>query len=408
MSKPIFEQLDNGIRLAYQYAQSPVAHLGFYFGSGSRVEKADQAGLVHFLEHSLFKGTKKRKAFHVLSRIDSVGGELNAYTSKEELCLYASFTNKHFTRALELLADISINSTFPAKEIAKEKEVVYDEINSYLDSPSDKIFDDFEMHLFKDHSLGANILGTKESVQKLKSIDLKDFAKTHFVKKNLVISYVGDLEIEKLKKSIALFLEEMPDKGSVQDISIFKQTRTFHIKENFSNFQTHCILGGVAPGYTDEDRVYISMLMNMLGGPALNSILNLSIREKYGYSYNIEANYQSFQEIGYWQIYFGCDPKNLDQTLKLVHKSMDDLCNVELSERQLHRYKEQLKGQIALSMDSNIGIMQGNAKSVLMFNQIESIENTFKIIDELEASKLLLVAQTYLNKKQRNSLIYYC
>ena len=401
MKQPIFEELDNGIRLAYQHADGPVAHLGFYFGTGSRVETKENEGMVHFLEHSLFKGTKKRKAFHVLSRIDSVGGELNAYTSKEELCLYASFTKKHFTRAVELLADISIHSNFPAKEIDKEKEVVYDEINSYLDSPSDKIFDDFEMHLFKNHPLGNNILGTKNSVKKLKSSDLKEFLKNHFVKENLVISYVGDLDKEKLTKSLNLFLHEMPNNGTRNQISSFNEDHTFHIKEKFSNFQSHCILGGLAPGYTDKNRVYMSMLMNMLGGPALNSILNLSIREKHGFSYNIEANYQTFKEIGYWQIYFGCDPKNLDQTLKLVHKELDSLCENELTQRQL-------KGQIALSMDSNIGIMQGNAKSVLMFNEIESIENTFKIIGDLESSKLLEAAKTFLNKKQRNSLIYYC
>ncbi len=408
MSKPVFEQLHNGIRLVYQKVHSPVAHLGFYFGTGSRTEGLHQMGLVHFLEHSLFKGTKKRKAFHVLSRIDSVGGELNAYTSKEELCIYASFTKKHFTRAIELLSDICIHSTFPTKEIAKEKEVVFDEINSYMDSPADKIFDDFEMYMFKDHPLGANILGTRESVSNITSSDLKDFLRAHFVKNNLVISYVGEESLEKLKKSIVLFLDEMPDKGLENTMEPFKASNTFHIQKNFSNFQSHCIVGGLAPGYKEETRIALSMLMNILGGPALNSILNLSVREKHGYAYTIEANYQSFQEIGYWQIYFGCDAKNLDLTIKLVHKALDNLCNEELSERQLHRYKEQLKGQIALSMDSSIGTMQGNAKSILMYNHVESIEDTFQTIDALSTKKLQEVARAYLPKEKRNTLIYDC
>ena len=276
--QPSIFQLSNGVRVVYLHVPNQVAHLGYFFGAGSRHEQKNEVGLAHFLEHCVFKGTQKRKAIHVLSRIDSVGGELNAYTSKEELCLHASFSKEHTARAVDLLSDIAVNATFPEKEIEKEKEVVLDEINSYLDNPSEKIFDDFEALLYNNHPLGNNILGTKKSVQSFTAEHLRTFVQRYFTADNLVISFVGNVPYKRLESYLNRSLEGIPETGNRSAVSPFEAYAPFKKRTNESNYQTHAILGGIAPGYNNEDRIPLSLLINLLGGPALNSRLNLSIR----------------------------------------------------------------------------------------------------------------------------------
>jgi predicted Zn-dependent peptidase len=404
--EPIILTLSNGIRLVYMHTNSVVAHMGVTILAGSRYEQTNEEGLAHFLEHCIFKGTTKRRSLHILSRLDSVGGELNAYTTKEEICVYASFTKEHTARASELLADIVINSNFPEKEIQKEKEIVLDEINSYLDSPSDKIFDDFENYLFSNHSLGANILGTKESVSGFTREDLMSYTKRFFFAENIVISFVGDIPITKLTHILEKDFSTLKHSSTQIKPSTFNTYKPFKIRNQEANFQSHVMIGGLAPGYNDEHRRGMTLLTNVLGGPALNSRLILSIREKYGYTYNIEANYAPYADIGYWSIYFGTDQKYLEKTLKQVYKEIKLMRNSALNELQLNKAKAQLKGQLALSLESNSGIMLGLGKSLLLFNQIDSIQEIYAGIDRLTVNELKEISEIYFNEKNISELIF--
>lgn len=404
--EPVILTLSNGIRLVYMHTNSVVAHMGVTILAGSRYEKSNEEGLAHFLEHCIFKGTTKRRSLHILSRLDSVGGELNAYTTKEEICVYASFTKEHAGRTSELLADIVINSNFPEKEIQKEKEIVLDEINSYLDSPSDKIFDDFENYLFSNHPLGTNILGTKESVSGFTREDLLKYTKRFFFSENIVISFVGDIPISRLTKMLEKDFNKLKHSSTQVKPITFDSYKPFKIRAKEANFQAHAIIGGLAPGYNDEHRRGMTLLVNVLGGPALNSRLILSVREKYGYTYNIEANYAPFADIGYWSIYFGTDQKYLDKTLKQVYKEIRLMCNSALNELQLNKAKAQLKGQLALSLESNSGIMLGLGKSLLLFNQIDSIQEIYAGIDRLTVSELRDISEMYFNEKNISELVF--
>jgi predicted Zn-dependent peptidase len=380
--------------------------LGITVLAGSRFERKAEDGLAHFLEHCIFKGTTKRKAFHILSRLDSVGGELNAYTAKEEMCVYASFTKEHIRRASELLADITLNSNFPLKEIQKEKEIILDEINSYLDSPSDKIFDDFEEHLFKGHALGNNILGTKERVQGFTRDDLQAYVKRFFTTENMVISFVGEIGRNRLEKILEEdFKNCLPGKHK-EIAEKFELNKRFKIRTKEANYQVHAIVGGIAPNYKEESRRGMALLTNILGGPALNSRLTLSIREKYGYSYNVEANYTPYVDTGFWSVYLGTDPKYIDKSIALIYKELKLLRTKKLGILQLNRAKEQLKGHLALGMDSNSGLMLGLGKSLLLFNQIDTIPEIYQGIDKLEASELLEIANQYFSEENCNELIF--
>lgn len=396
----------NGLRLVYLHKATAVGHFGATILAGSRYEKQNEEGLAHFIEHCIFKGTEKRKVFHILSRLDSVGGELNAYTAKEEIVLYTSFTNPYISRAVELVADILFNSTFPEKEIEKEKEVVLDEINSYLDTPGERIFDDFESLLFKGHALGGNILGTEETVRSFDRAAIVNYVQRYFSTSNIVLSYVGNEPLKKVMAQVEKYFMNGNNTDVKHEMEIFTPNPQFTNREKVANFQTHAIIGGLAPGYTHEHRKGLTLLTNILGGPALNSRLILSIREKYGYSYNIEANYTPYMDTGFWSIYLGTDQKYLEKSLKLVQKELQLLQDKKMGVLQLNRAKEQLKGQIALSLEGNTGLMLGFGKSVALFNQIDTISDIFKEIDKITAEELHEIANIYFNKNNCSSLIY--
>jgi predicted Zn-dependent peptidase len=404
--QPICEVLSNGTRLVYLRVPSQVAHLGFFFAAGSRHEAPHQTGLAHFLEHCLFKGTPRFKALQILSRIDAVGGELNAYTAKEEMCLYASFSKEHTKRAIDLLSDLSINSVFPEKELEREKEVILDEINSYLDSPSDKIFDDFDDALFKDHPLGFNILGTKESVIGFTRQDLISYVEQYFTADNLVVSFVGNMPLPKLKGLLENALADLRKTAQRPLPIAFTQHQPFDHRKKEANYQAHAVIGGLAPSYHNEERIAMSLLINILGGPALNSRLNLSVRERYGYAYAIEANYHTFADTGYWQIYFGSEAKNIDKTLTLIDKELSSLREKPLSAKQLLQAKRQFKGQLALGMDVNSGLMQGLGKSMLAFGQIDTIAEMHQSIDKITSEEMQALANKYFDTSQISKLVF--
>ena len=394
------------MRVSYLHDPSIVAHLGVTVLAGSRFENENEEGLAHFLEHCIFKGTKKRRAFHVLSRLDSVGGELNAYTTKEEICIYGSFSNEHFARTSELLADITFNSIFPEKEIEKEKEVIIDEINAYLDSPGDKIFDDFEAYLYKGNPLGNNILGTADSVRSFTREDLLNYVERFFYPENMVISFVGDISAKKVINRLNKDFGGIAANGVKQHPVSPKRIQSFDLETKEANYQTHIMIGGKAPGYEDENRRVMTLLVNILGGPALNSRLVLSIREKYGYSYNIEASYTTYQETGYWFVYAGTDPKYKKKIIQLIKKEIKKFINQPLTESQLQKAKMQLKGHMALSMDSNAGIMLNFGKSLLVFDQIDTLQEIYEHIDQITSADIQELAKTYFNSENLSTLVF--
>jgi predicted Zn-dependent peptidase len=404
--KPEVFELSNGIKVAYLQNTSAVAHLGLTFMAGSRFDTEPQMGLAHFLEHCIFKGTHKRKVYHVLSRLDAVGGELNAYTAKEEMVVYASFSKMYLNRACELLADIVVHSNFPEKEIEKEKEIIIDEINSYLDSPSDRIFDEFEALLFDKHSLGYNILGTPETVRSFTRQDLLDFIGTYFVTHNMAISFVGNVSKKTLIQQLEKHFLAVPKGERVAFLDDFEYHAALKKRVKESNYQSHVVIGGPAPSYKEDHRRGMTLLTNILGGPALNSRLTLSIREKYGYAYNVESSYTTYADTGFWSIYLGTDEKNMNKAIQLVYKELKKIRTQKLGTLQLNQAKEQLKGQIALGMDSNTGLMLGLGKSLLMFGQIDTIQEIHHEIDKLTAEELLEIANLYFKEEVISELVY--
>ncbi|MCO5268627.1 MAG: insulinase family protein [Brumimicrobium sp.] len=406
MTESEIYQLDNGMRVVYKHDSSIVAHLGVMMKAGSKYERENEYGLAHFLEHSFFKGTTHRKTFHVLSRLDSVGGELNAYTTKEEICVYGSFTDNHFVRAVELLSDILFNSVFPIKEIEKEKAVIIDEINSYLDSPSEKIFDDFEMYLYPNHPLGHNILGSVESVESFTKDDLHNYLERFLFPDNMVISFVGNLKLDFVLKQLNHFFGAFKKKSSLPKIGLPNDSKPFHIELAESNYQSHIMLGGKAPSYFDPDRTAFALITNVLGGPALNSRLVLGIREKYGYTYNIESSYNAFEETGYWNVYAGTDPKYQKKTIQLIEKEIALFMNEVFSDTQLKKVKEQIKGQLALSMDNNVNVMLNLAKNLLVYNQLDTLSDTYQKIDSISGKDIQRVSQIYFPKEKQSDLIF--
>lgn len=406
MTEPTCYKFDNGLRLVHLHKATEVGHLGFFFRAGSRFEKKNKVGLAHFLEHCVFKGTQKRNAIQTISRIDEVGGELNAYTAKEELCLHASFPKEYTSRAIELLADIAVNPVFPKEELIKEKEIILDEINSYLDSPYEKIFDDFEEDLFKGHALGNNILGKKEGLNNFKKKDLEQFVKSYFTKDNLVVSYVGEVPFKKVVKYLDKYLKNMPEKSLIDSYDNFSNYKPFDINRKEANYQAHAVIGGMAPSYKDDDRIAMTLLMNILGGPALNSSLNILLREKHVLAYGVEANYVPYADIGFWQVYVGSESKNLKKSIKLIKRELKKMQNTSFTEGRLKKAKQQLKGQLALSMDSNSGLMHNLGKSFLAFGQIDTIQEIHKSIDEITSIQLKKLANKYMEASQISTLVF--
>jgi predicted Zn-dependent peptidase len=403
---PYIFTLPNGLRVAFQSVKNQVAHAGITVLAGSRFERPEEEGLAHFLEHCIFKGTNKRKAFHVLSRLDSVGGELNAYTGKEEICIYASFSKTYLSRTLELLADIVFHSTFPEKEIQREKEVVVDEINSYLDSPSDCIFDEFESLIFKDHPLGRNILGTEDTVHSFTRSHLVEYVTRYFGPENMVLSIVGQFSEKRIKDLTQRFFGEYNGVGREPVLNHFDAYSPVSIIKDKSNYQSHGLIGGMAYPYKANERKGMVLLNNILGGPALNSRLSLTVREKYGYSYSVESNYTPYADTGFFSIYFGTDKRHVEKAKRVIMSELRKLRETKLGIVQLSKAKEQLKGHLALASESNSGLMLALGKSVLIFDQIDTTKEIYKGIDVITADDLIRIANTVFNEELLTYLIY--
>ncbi|MFV0591782.1 MAG: M16 family metallopeptidase [Draconibacterium sp.] len=398
--------LGNGIRIIHQFTDSPVGHLGVLINAGSRDELEKEHGLAHFIEHSVFKGTQKRKAFHILSRIEGVGGELNAYTTKEETVLYATFLTEYYERSAELLSDILFNSVYPEKELKREKEVVVEEINSYKDSPSELIFDEFEELVFDGHPIARNILGTKKNVRAFTRNSIFSFIENNYHTDQMVISSVGNIDFGTLVKMLEKYFGIAPAKLRGNSRIKFENYKPQQLQVKKDTFQSHCIIGNTAFDANHPQRTVMVLLNNILGGQAMNSRLNLALRERRGMAYNVESGYTAYSDTGLFNVYFGTDKENLDKALVLVQKEFDLLRNKKLGALQLSSAKKQLIGQIAIATESHDDMMLTIGKSYLLYDKVDPLRVVFKTIEEITAEQLQEVANLVLDKKQMSTLVY--
>jgi len=405
MEFEIFE-LRNGIRVVHRQVDRPVAHCGLMIMAGSRDEYPEEEGLAHFIEHVLFKGTKKRKAFHILSRMEDAGGELNAYTDKETTVIYSSFLETDYKRAIDLIFDIGFHSIFPEKEIEKEKEVIIDEINSYKDSPSELIFDDFEEALFPGHSLGMNILGTPEKVKRFSRKDILNFILREYGNNRMVFSSVGNISSKKLKQQLEKATEHLVGKTSKHNRVAPPLYTPRRIEMEKSNFQTHAVIGTRSYPAGHKKSRTLHLLNNILGGPGMNSRLNLNIREKYGFTYNIESFYNPYSDTGVFGIYAGTDPGTIGKTLKLIDKELKKLREVKLGSMQLTKAKRQILGQIAMGQENNASLMLALGKSLLVFDRVDTFDEILDKIEGISAEDLQDVANEILAPQQMSSIVY--
>jgi len=399
--------LPNGIRIAHKEVfNTKIAHCGFTLDIGTRDEKPDQQGLAHFWEHMAFKGTRKRKPIHIINRLEVVGGELNAYTTKEKICFYASILDRHFEKAFELLYDITFESVFPEKEIEREKSVILEEMSMYLDSPEDAIQDEFEEHVFADHPLGYNILGDAAIVKRVGREDFLRFISENIDYERLIFNSIGNIPAAKVFKLAEKYLAHLPAKKSGRIRTPFTGYSRFEITRHKSILQSHCMIGCPSYSLSNENRLRFFMLVNLLGGPGMNSRLNLALREKYGFVYTIEANHTSFTDTGLFSVYFATEKKQLNKSIDLVHKELKKLRTVPLGVGQLHTCKQQLMGQLAMAEESNISFMQMMGKSLLDLGQVDSLSDIFRLIENVRSAELLEIANEMFDQDKLSVLTY--
>lgn len=399
--------LPNGIRLVHKPDDSPVAYCGMAINTGTRDEAENEQGMAHFIEHMLFKGTRKRRASHIINRLEDVGGELNAYTNKEETFVYSIVLKEDFERAMELTADIVFNSVFPENEIAKEVDVILDEIQSYNDSPSELIYDDFEELLFAHSPIGRNILGKADLLKNYTREDTSRFIANNYHTDEMVFFSLGKLDFKKLvhwaekylggyPASLRPYKREEPQLYVPQTVTTHKDTH-----------QIHLMLGNRAYPLNHPDRLGLYLLNNIIGGPGMNSLLNMALRERNGLAYNIESSYSGYTDTGVFSIYLGSDPKNKEKCVKLIHQELKKLREVKLSDAKLAKFKKQMMGQLAISSENKESMALNLGKSILHFNYMESSEEIQKRLADIDTAKIQAIANEVLDEKQMTSLLFF-
>ncbi|MDR2057710.1 MAG: insulinase family protein [Dysgonamonadaceae bacterium] len=399
--------LENKLRVIHFFSNSPVSYCGFAVNAGTRDEEAHQQGLAHFIEHMLFKGTHKRKAWHILNRMENVGGELNAYTTKEETFLYAVCLSENIERAIELLSDLIFNSRFPEMEIDKEKEVVFDEINSYRDNPSEMIFDEFENLLFKGNEMGHNILGEETSLNTFTQASCNEFTSRFYHPENMIFFHFGQMPLPKIIRLARKYFQK-------EKVNVFSRNKrrtpeaVVPVKEiqNKGLHQSHVIVGGRGYSIFDTKKTGLYLLNNIIGGPGMNSRLNVNLRERNGLVYTVESGLTSYTDTGVFTIYFGCDHKEIDKCLVLIYKELKKLRDIKLTSLQLQAAVKQLKGQLGIASDHRENIAMGLGKSFLHFNKYDGLPEVYRKIDALTASQLLDIANEIWDESQLFHLIY--
>jgi predicted Zn-dependent peptidase len=401
-----YHELKNGIRLVHRQQRGSVAHLGVIVNAGSRDEEEDQQGLAHFIEHLIFKGTQKRTNYQVLSRLENVGADLNAYTTKEDTSVYASIQGRYYQRAAELLADIVFHSVFPDKEIEKEKAVVMDEINSYKDNPAEWIHDEFDELVFKDHPLGRNILGTRAKLKGYTRNDVMRFRDANYIPSRVVISSVANISLKKAVDIAEKYFGRVTSENSSMNRQPFTGYSPEIITKKYSRHQAHAIIGNTACNAHDERRFAMALLNNILGGPAMNSRLNIVLRERNGIAYNLESNYQPFSDTGLFSIYCGTDEILMPRAIELIHKELLRFRTVSLTPTGLHTAQRQLKGQLAISLESQQNEMLSMGKNMLVYGKVDPVEVICRKIDAISAADLIKMANEVFDPSQLSTLIF--
>lgn len=398
--------LPNGLRVIHEPSASRVAYCGFAVDAGTRDEQEHEQGMAHFVEHMLFKGTRRRKAWHILNRMERVGGDLNAYTNKEETVVYAAFLAEHFGRAFELLADIVFHSVFPEREVARETEVIIDEIQSYEDSPSELIFDDFEDLVFRGHPLGHNILGSPERLKAFRGADAAAFTSRFYLPSNAVFFVRGNVDFRQVARWAQRLLADLPagaaDNRRTPPPPYVPVTRTVRRDTH----QAHVMVGCRACSADDSRRTALYLLNNLLGGPGMNSRLNVALRERRGLVYTVESNLVSYTDTGTFSIYFGADPADVPVCLRLVHRELKRLRDTRLSSSQLSAACRQLIGQIGVASDNNENNALGMGKTFLHYNRHETPSAVCRRIGQLTPGILLEVANEVFDESRLTTLVY--
>lgn len=396
--------LSNGIRVVHRQTNTEIVHCGIFLEIGSRDETHENQGIAHFWEHMAFKGTRRRKAFHIINSLDSVGGELNAYTEKEKVVFYASVREAYFERAIDVISDITFHSVFPEHEIEKERGVILEEMAMYRDDPDDSLQDEFENVIFGRHALGMNILGREETVRSFRKRDFTSFIAQHINTHKIVFSCVGNVTPEHLQALARKYLEVVPPRlsnGRRRRFSSYKP-RELIMKRPVK--QARCAIGRDAFPIRNNNRIPFFILTNLVGGAGMNSRLNMTLREKYGYVYSIDAHYVPYSDTGLFVIAFGTEPQQLEKCIRLVNKELIKLCETPLGKRQLSALKEQVKGQLAMGEENNLSMMLMMGRSVLDFGRVPSITEIYHKIDDITALTLRDLAQQVFDQRRLSYL----
>jgi len=399
--------LENGIRVVHkQVTNTKIIHCGIMFDIGSRDERPHEQGMAHFWEHMAFKGTQKRNAYHIINSLESVGGELNAYTTKEKICFYASVLDNHFDKAFDLITDIAFRSTFPEKQIEKERTVILEEMAMYYDSPEDAIQDEFDELIFEGHQLGKNILGNSESVKSFHKEDFRKFVTDNLNSEKMIFTTVGNVSFKKVIRLAQKHLGAIPRFEAVNKRGALEVYHPAKKEIRRSLTQAQCAIGNIAYPIGDKRRLPFFMLLNILGGPGMNSRLNLTLREKFGMVYSVDAGYTPYIDTGSMGIFFGTEPKQVQRGIQLVLKELKKLREVKLGTVQLHTAKEQLMGQLAMAEENNNSHMLMMAKSLLDLERIPDIEGIFDRIKSVSSSDLLEIANDSFKEKNLSVLTF--
>ena len=450
--------LDNGLRIIHLPSDSQVVYCGYQINAGTRNEEPGEEGLAHFCEHVTFKGTERRKAWHILNCLESVGGDLNAYTNKEGTVYYSAILKEHIARAVDLLSDIVFHSVYPQAEIDKEVEVICDEIESYNDSPAELIYDEFENILFKGSPLGHNILGTAEQVRRFTTEDALRFTRKLYRPDNAIFFAYGDIDFKKLVKLIQKALgecpkgrelacsadcksaetptkeriaEKTPTKERITEETPTGETPTEEMEAGDANHkvqsskfnvqskvagqtivmqknthQAHVMIGTRAYDVNDDRRMPLYLLNNMLGGPGMNAKLNLALREHNGLVYTVESTMVAYGDTGTWSIYFGCDEHDVKRCLRLVRKELDKFMQKPLSDAQFKAAKKQIKGQIGVACDNRENFALDFGKSFLHYGWEKNVDRLYEQVDEITAAQIQAVAQELFDKDRLTTLIF--
>ncbi|MEI3069158.1 MAG: pitrilysin family protein [Prevotella sp.] len=440
--------LDNGLRIIHLPSDSKVVYCGYQINAGTRNEEPGEEGLAHFCEHVTFKGTERRKAWHILNCLESVGGDLNAYTNKEGTVYYSAILKEHIARAVDLLSDIVFHSVYPQAEIDKEVEVICDEIESYNDSPAELIYDEFENILFKRSPLGHNILGTAEQVRSFKTEDALRFTRKLYRPDNAIFFAYGDIDFKKLVKLIRKALGECPkgrelacsadcksaetpteeriaeetptgetptEEMEAGDANHKVQSSKFKVQSKVAGktivmqkntHQAHVMIGTRAYDVNDDRRMPLYLLNNMLGGPGMNAKLNLALREHNGLVYTVESTMVAYGDTGTWSIYFGCDEHDVKRCLRLVRKELDKFMQKPLSDAQLKAAKKQIKGQIGVACDNRENFALDFGKSFLHYGWEKNVDRLYEQVDAITAAQIQAVAQELFDKDRLTTLIF--